>query len=93
MIKVDETGEAKVEVENPQLVEGSRIHIKGVLREVQQGAEEALDRQVGVGPADLPPEEVGLVTRVAVDVQLPGETLRRVEDLLVIKAKAKVPEN
>ena len=93
MIKVDETKEAKVEVENPQLVEGSRIPIKGVLREVQQGAEEALDLQVGVGPADLHPEEVGLVTRVAVDVQLPGETLRRVEDLLVIKAKAKVPEN
>ena len=40
MIKVDETKEAKVEVENPQLVEGSRIPIKGVLREVQQGFRE-----------------------------------------------------
>ena len=93
MTRAGERKEAKVEAGNSQLPEGSRTVIRDVLQEAQQGVGEALVLQVEVDQVDHPPEEVGPpVARMAIDVHLLGETLRRVEGLLETKAKAKETE-
>ena len=93
MIKAGKEREVKGEAGNPQHPEESLTATKDVLQEAQQGVNEALAPRVEVDPAGTLREEVDpLAARIAVDVQLLGETLRRVEGPLEIKVKVKETE-